>query len=201
MEDKYRAMKSGVSARTNFKLLRTGLRKAGKRFRAMVFCGFVLFSVLGFAELPNEFFAYIAATEGQSQWELVRSQAGTSGNSFELRLRSQTWRGIPWEHKLTLIEPNNVAVDDVVLLYITGDPNPGDALLGLSVANASGLRVAILNSVPNQPLFGLREDALIAYTFEQYLKTGEPDWPLFFPWYAAPFPRWKPCPLSFWKEE
>jgi len=181
MEGKYRAMKSGVSARTDFRLLRTGLRKAGKRFRAMVFCGFVLFSVLGFAELPNEFFVYIAATEGQSQWELVRSQPGTSGNSFELRLRSQIWRGIPWEHKLTLIEPNNVAVDDVVLLYITGDPNPGDALLGLSVANASGLRVAILNSVPNQPLFGLREDALIAYTFEQYLKTGEPDWPLLFP--------------------
>jgi PhoPQ-activated pathogenicity-related protein len=140
-----------------------------------------LFSVLGFAQLPNEFFGYIAATEGQSRWELVRSQAGTSGDFFELRLRSQIWRGIPWEHKLTLIEPNNVAVDDVVLLYITGDPNPGDALLGLSVANASGLRVAILNSVPNQPLFGLREDALIAYTFEQYLKTGEPDWPLLFP--------------------
>jgi hypothetical protein len=80
MEDKYCAMKSGVSARTDFKLLRTGLRKAGKRFRAMVFFGFVLFSVLGFAELPNEFFVYIAATEGQSQWELVRSQPGTSGN-------------------------------------------------------------------------------------------------------------------------
>jgi len=140
-----------------------------------------LFSVLGFAQLPNEFFAYIAATEGQSRWELVRSLSGTSGDFFELRLRSQIWRGIPWEHRLTLIEPNNVAVDDVVLLYITGNPNPGDALLGLSVANASGLRVAILNSVPNQPLFGLREDALIAYTFEQYLKTGEPDWPLLFP--------------------
>ena len=120
-----------------------------------------LFSVLGFAQVPNEFFAYIAATEGQSRWELVRSQPGTSGDFFELRLRSQIWRGSPWEHRLTLIEPNSLAVDDLVLLYITGDPNPGDALLGLSVANASGLRVAILNSVPNQPLFGLREDALI----------------------------------------
>jgi PhoPQ-activated pathogenicity-related protein len=112
---------------------------------------------------------------------LCVASRGVRGTSFELRLRSQIWRGIPWEHKLTLIEPNNLAVDDAVLLYITGDPNPSDALLGLSVANASGLRVAILNSVPNQPLFGLREDALIAYTFEQYLKTGEPDWPLLFP--------------------
>lgn len=142
----------------------------------------ILFSlVLGFAQAPNELFAYVRATEGQSQWELVRSQPGASASSFVLRLRSQVWRGIPWEHKLTLIEPNNLAVEDAVLLYISGDPNPGDAILGLSVASASGLRVAILNSVPNQPLFGLREDALIAYTFEQYLKTGEADWPLLFP--------------------
>jgi len=141
----------------------------------------LLSSVLGFAELPNELFAYIAATEKQSQWELVHSQPGISGNLFELRLRSQVWRGIPWEHRLTLIEPNGITVGDVVLLYISGDLNPGDTVLGLTVATASGLRVAILNSVPNQPLFGLREDALIAYTFEQYLETGEPDWPLLFP--------------------
>jgi len=165
--------------------LRTKRRRlscgANARFRVAVFCGFFLFSVLGFAQLPNEFFAYIAATEGQSQWELVRSQPGASSDLFELRLHSQIWRGIPWEHRLTLIEPHNLAVGDVVLLYISGDPNPGDTLLGLTVATASGLRVAILNSVPNQPLLGLREDALIAYTFEQYLKTGEPDWPLLFP--------------------
>jgi len=79
------------------------------------------------------------------------------------------------------MEPNNLTVGDVVLLYVSGDPNPGDIVLGSIVASASGLRVAILNSVPNQPLFGLREDALIAHTFEQYLKTGEPDWPLLFP--------------------
>ena len=125
------------------------LRKAGKSFRVAVFCGFFLLSFLGCAQLPNEFFAYIVATEGQSQWELVRSQPGISGNLFELRLRSQIWRGIPWEHRLTLIEPNEIMVGDVVFLYISGDPNPGDTVLGLTVATASGLRVAILNSVPN----------------------------------------------------
>ncbi len=163
------------------KKCKTAARRADKILGALVFCGLFWFSVWGLSQPPSELFSYLAATEGQSQWELVHSQAGASGDLFELRLRSQIWRGISWEHRLTLIEPHTLAVDDVILLYISGDPNPGDTLLGFTVATASGLRVAILNSVPNQPLFGLREDALIAYTFEQYLKTGEPDWPLLFP--------------------
>src|SRR5690606_24386449 len=35
--------------------------------------------------------------------------------------------------------------------------------------------------VPFQPLFKRREDALIAYTLDQYLRTGERDWPLLLP--------------------
>ena len=41
--------------------------------------------------------------------------------------------------------------------------------------------VAVLRQVPFQPLFDRREDALIAYTFDQYLDIGEPDWPLLLP--------------------
>src|SRR5690606_36216870 len=41
--------------------------------------------------------------------------------------------------------------------------------------------VAVVEQVPFQPIFGLREDELIAYTFEQYLATGESDWPLLLP--------------------
>ncbi|MGB9757134.1 MAG: PhoPQ-activated protein PqaA family protein [Candidatus Bipolaricaulaceae bacterium] len=141
----------------------------------------LLFSVLGLGQPPQEFFAYLEASAGQARWEEVRAQTGEPGKILELRLRSQIWRGFPWEHRVLLIEPQSLVIADVVLLYVTGDPNPGDPLLGLTMAGLSGLRVAVLNSVPNQPLFGLREDALIAYTFEQYLKTGESDWPLLFP--------------------
>jgi PhoPQ-activated pathogenicity-related protein len=41
--------------------------------------------------------------------------------------------------------------------------------------------IAVLRHVPYQPIFERREDALIAYTFDQYLESGEADWPLLLP--------------------
>jgi hypothetical protein len=41
--------------------------------------------------------------------------------------------------------------------------------------------VAVVGQVPFQPLFDRREDELIAYTFEQYLQTGDAEWPLLLP--------------------
>jgi len=35
--------------------------------------------------------------------------------------------------------------------------------------------------VPYQPLFGMTEDRLIAHTFERYLSTHDPEWPLLLP--------------------
>ena len=39
----------------------------------------------------------------------------------------------------------------------------------------------MLTQVPYQPIFERREDALIAYTFDKYLESGETDWPLLLP--------------------
>jgi PhoPQ-activated pathogenicity-related protein len=114
----------------------------------------------------------------------------------ELILTSQTWRGIPWRHQLYIIRPEKLAPGpQQALLFIDGGkwrPEyglppaehalPKRAGLYLGIANRLAAPVVVLRQVPNQPLFGgLTEDALIAHTLEQYLRSGEPDWPLLLP--------------------
>lgn len=135
----------------------------------------------GTAQLPADLFDYVNAAQGTAVWEVVGTHTVGTGRITEIRLRSQVWRGIPWDHALFVCEPATVLVQDAMILYLTGGEGRADALLGLTMASFAGLRVAVLGGVPNQPLFGLREDALIAHTFERYLVEGDPDWALLLP--------------------
>lgn len=144
--------------------------------------GFLIGTIFsGLGSIPTELFDYLAMTEGQAIWEIDDTDNLMGERVTVVHLRSQVWRGITWEHTLLICEPIDLKVSDVVLLFISGDHGPKDALLGLYMAELTGMRVAILPDVPNQPLFGLREDALIAYTFQRYLEEGDSNWPLLFP--------------------
>ncbi len=105
-----------------------------------------------------------------------------TANQVEMDIVSQTWQGIAWKHHIILRFPTKSAAKGAGILFITGDgPRPGDYRdLGL-MAEAAGLPTAMLFNIPNQPLYGKKEDDLIAHTFEQYLATGDASWPLLFP--------------------
>jgi PhoPQ-activated pathogenicity-related protein len=110
-------------------------------------------------------------------------------------MTSQTWRGIPWKHQLFILRPANMARESRQgLLFIHGGrwkPEyeeerkeaqlPSEAMLFARLAEAIHAPVAVLRQVPFQPIFDRREDALIAYTFDQYLQTGDSEWPLLLP--------------------
>ena len=71
--------------------------------------------------------------------------------------------------------PTARSTPKTALLLITGG-NPGgeEAQLASVVVSAAQAPVAILYNIPNQPLFGDKtEDTLIAYTYEEYLKSGD----------------------------
>jgi PhoPQ-activated pathogenicity-related protein len=72
---------------------------------------------------------------------------------------------------------------DFGFLFVTGDGSGTRTIPMLkTVAERAGCIAAVVTKVPNQPLYdGRKEDALIAFTFDRYLKTHDETWPLLFP--------------------
>ncbi len=130
---------------------------------------------------------YVEAPDASFHWQLESNHTTDAGTRYSVALQSQTWRGIPWSHGLQIYQPAQMTYPDVVLLFISGgstgrEPKPTDHLLGTTLAELCGARVAVLPQVPNQPLLeGKVEDDLIAETFVNYLESGEADWPLLQP--------------------
>jgi PhoPQ-activated pathogenicity-related protein len=143
----------------------------------------------------GELAAYVKQPDKSFGWREVSSGRVGTAEYVEYILTSQTWRGIEWKHQLFVLRPSTMKSDTRnALLFIHGGrwrPEyevartttelPREAALFVRLAESIGAPIGVLRQVPFQPLFDRREDALIAYTFEQYLKTGESDWPLLLP--------------------
>ncbi len=135
--------------------------------------------------LHADIFEYVKMDDRVFQWEKVSRQDLFEGAvGFELKLTSQKWQDITWEHRLMIIKPKKLTNPSLCLLLITGSGRVREEilLLGVKTATDTGGLFAVLYDVPNQPLFdGLREDGLISYTFVKYLETRDKSWPLLFP--------------------
>jgi PhoPQ-activated pathogenicity-related protein len=142
----------------------------------------------------GELARYVATPDASYTWSEVKSRRVGSAKVTELILTSQTWRGIPWKHQLVLMRPPNMDTSSgQVFLFIGGGrwkpeyengfqgPVPREALIFAKLAETLRAPIAVLGQVPYQPMFERREDALIAYTFDHYLESGETDWPLLLP--------------------
>lgn len=102
------------------------------------------------------------------------------------QLTSQEWQGLPWRHGIWAAFPKRGGWQSSCVLEITGDDaGEPDRELGVAMAEACGMPVVTLFDVPNQPLYGHREDDLIAETFSRYLHTRDPKLPLLFPMVQA----------------
>jgi len=125
---------------------------------------------------------YARAKDPAFEWHRIEKRSMAGGvTAHELSLVSQRWRTIPWRHRLTVLVPDEAERSGVALLLIGGSGRPPVEFVA-RISRATGCIAATLNDVPVQPLFGgLREDALIAFTFEQYLRTHDETWPLLLP--------------------
>ncbi len=116
-------------------------------------------------------------------WRVIAQSHSNHLEQVRLSLTSQTWQEKPWSHDLVLVRPEKVRNPSIGFLFITGDGDGRKQMELLNVlAERAGAVCAVLTKIPNQPLYdGRKEDALIAYTFEQYITTGDDSWPLLFP--------------------
>lgn len=147
------------------------------------------------AVAPSEALAaYVAKPDDSFEWRLQRRHTHPDAQVIELHLRSQRWRDEVWKHQLLLIRPDRVQDERRAVFVIGGGrwrdeyeaatgeaPLPEDAELFVAIARLLRTPVVVLGQVPFQPLLGMTEDRLIAHTFEQYLATGDPEWPLLSP--------------------
>ncbi len=104
---------------------------------------------------------------------------------FDETFCSQTWQGIPWQHRLIVVEPPQITSSGIILEITGDDAGEVDIAIAFALASHSQMRVAVLYLIPNQPLFGIEEDDLIAHTFVQFLETGDTSWPLLHPMVTA----------------
>ena len=136
---------------------------------------------------------YVAKPDPTYSYKLVRTIPGDGYTLSVLRMTSQTWLTPEevdhpvWEHWMTVIRPGTVKSSKALMLIGGGsrknaEPTKADRML-VGIAVATNSVVAELRSVPNQPLVfagekqGRTEDALIAYTWDHYLRTGDERWP------------------------
>ena len=136
---------------------------------------------------------YVAAPDPNYNFHLVTSIPGSGQTTFILEMTSQAWLTTNevdrplWKHWLTIVKPDHVT-SSKSLLFIGGGGNGGSApkaadgnLVQIAIATKSV--VSELKMVPNQPLVfageaeGRKEDSLIAYTWDKFLRTGDAKWP------------------------
>ena len=156
----------------------------GGRFLAV---GLLLMAMLSMSDsMANALQTYVHGADASFGWKRSEQKKTKDATLTHLELISQTWRRHIWSHDLLVVRPTTLRQTDIAMLFIADEGynarDEKETHRFHEVAERAGAVVAILNKVPNQPLYdGLKEDALIAFTFDQYLKTGDPTWPLLFP--------------------
>lgn len=129
-------------------------------------------------KVPQELYSYLRKPDSTYSYKVLEKD----DRGYTVQMTSQTWQSGPWQHQILIRYPTRTVTKGTGVLYITGDgPRDGDIRQLNFVTDLVGLPVAMLFNIPNQPTWGMKEDDLIAHTFEKYLETGDATWPLLFP--------------------
>ncbi len=141
---------------------------------------------------------YVAAPDPNYSWKIVNTVKGEGYTGYIVDMVSQqflTEKEVNkpiWQHYLRIVKPDNLK-HSTGLLYIGGGrndrPAPDNVDKGFAqMAVLSQSVCAELPNVPSEPVVfaddngkSRTEDAIIAYTWDKYMRTGDEKWPLRLP--------------------
>jgi len=164
--------------------------------RASLVASALAFSVVA-AQHQTALDKYVAAPDPNYKWELVNTIPGDGYTTYVIDLTSQQYLTSAevdhptWKHWLIVVKPDTVK-SDIGFLFVTGGhiggkpPAAPDPML-TDLAKATGSVASMLQDVPNEPVTfagetkSRSEDAIIAYTWDKYMRTGDEKWPLRLP--------------------
>ena len=135
---------------------------------------------------------YVQKPDESYSWKIASTKNADGLKTIVVDMVSQNWRTTKdvnrteWRHWLTVSIPEK-STSEIAMLMIGGGNNsegPRPNKRSEAVAIATNSVVAELGMVPNQRLMfhndgkERTEDDLIGYTADQFLKTGDPTWPV-----------------------
>jgi PhoPQ-activated pathogenicity-related protein len=146
---------------------------------------------------------YMIVPDPHYSWSVENVVERSNAKIYTLALTSQKWRSAEevnepiWRHRLTIIVPNELKTRKAILSIAGGNIQQQPSLEGLEMlfhlSHKLKAIVCEITMIPNQPLKfvdesdvryieqGRREDALVAYTWDKFLKNEESDWLLRLP--------------------
>jgi len=99
----------------------------------------------------------------------------------EFSFSSGPWHGTNWTNRARVFEPKHNLFPGTASLLFLMEPFLFDGAGGQIAADAAGTTLVMVYDVPNQPLWGHREDGLLGYSIQQQARTGDATWSLAFP--------------------
>jgi PhoPQ-activated pathogenicity-related protein len=144
---------------------------------------------------------YVKRPDPAYAWSVYERSSGFYAKYFFIRLQSQQWLDAQqvdrplWEHEMRIAQPRpffcgeTARTSTVAILIISGGSNKPELTREVPphagvLANTFCRPVIELRQVPNEPLLfsgepgARKEDGIIAYSFDRYLRGDQGDWPV-----------------------
>ncbi|MEL7449002.1 MAG: PhoPQ-activated protein PqaA family protein [Pseudomonadota bacterium] len=149
-------------------------------------------------DAPTPLETYVHTPDPAYAYSLTQTIPLGDATAYVILMDSLRWRSDTevdrtlWTHQVVIIVPNAVSAQ-TALLIINGGSDPNDdidpliLLTAATLATQTGSVVAAVSQIPNQPLLfadepePIREDALVAYSWNKLAETGQPEWAAYLP--------------------